>query len=176
MFTDPYEPILKAPEHDPLAIFAGVSYTAYRKKERLDRTLEILSRFDMGRHVGISGFELTAALAVPMVQEAVMRLGAFGEGCSDFREGNRATEAAQRYLRESDAAVVIVNYFTDAARLAEKNLIDLDMFFDARSYLATLAIPAAIALIEAEGRHYNFGALQSFVRKAQGYLARNPVT
>lgn len=157
-------------------IFAGVQYAAYRKKERLDRTLEVLSRFDMVRHVGMGGFELTAALAVAMVQEAATKLRAFREGYSDFMEGSRATEAAQQYLRQSDAAVVVVNYFTDSARLAEKNLIDLEMFFDARSYLATLGVPAAIALIEAEGRHYNFSALQRFVQEAQDYLGRNPVT
>lgn len=157
-------------------IFAAVQYLAYRRKERLDRTLELLGRFDMLRHVGVSGCELTAALGAAVVQEAATELEAFKVGWADFLRGDRTTDAAKQYLRASDAAVIVLNYYTDAGRLAEKDLIYLDMFWDARSYVATLALPASFILIAAENRRYNFGALKRFLQQAQDYVARNPVT
>jgi hypothetical protein len=157
-------------------VFAAVQYLTYRNNARLDRTLEIMSRFDMLRHVGVSGIELSAALAIPFVQEAASSLSRFKIGFGDYMRGEAATDNAKWYLRASDASVIVLNYFTDAARLAEKGLIDLDMFFDARSYLATIGIPPALTLVEAELRHYNFGALKGFLDQAQDYLSNNPVT
>lgn len=154
-------------------IFGLVQYLRYQGSERLNRTLDLLRAYDKDRHIGMSGVELTAAKALGFVQAASTNMGDFMAGHADFMAG-RETPLAQRYLLASDAAVIAVNYFNNAGRLAKRKSIDKNLFLEAQAYSMTLMFGAAIQLLEAEGRRYDHRDLEAFVNEAREYLRANP--
>lgn len=64
--------------------FAAFQYLAFKKNERIKRTLRLMSDFDVVRHIGTSGVEMTVARALPLVQAAATNMAAFKTGWGDF--------------------------------------------------------------------------------------------
>ena len=156
------------------ATFFGVwQYLAFKKNEEVKRTLRLLSDFNVVRYLGPSGKEMTAAGALAHMLSAYGNMAAFKFGSADFMAG-RQTAQMQDYVVSSDAAVAVMNYYTDAARLAKQDLIDVDFFMEAQSYMMTLMMDPAKALFLAEGRPYDFSEVEGFVEKARQYLEKHP--
>lgn len=153
--------------------FGVWQYLVFQRNERIRRTLKIMSDFDTKRQIGTSGTEMTAARAVPLVQAAGANKAAFKTGFEDFVAA-RNTPIGRQYLVSSDAVVTIVNYFSDAARLASRNLIDKELFFEARSYAFTLVLGPAKELLAIEGRNYDLDDLDAFAAEAEAYLEKHP--
>ncbi len=156
------------------AIFAACQYRAFLKNERIKRTLRLLNDYDIVRYLGTSGREMTASGAVPLVQTAETHIDIFKNGWADF-VAQKPTPIQQEYLVYSDAVVALINYFTDATRLARRDLIDKELFLEARSYVMVLTMDPIKRLLDAEGRgYYNLKELEAFVDEAREYLKKNP--
>lgn len=157
-------------------VFAIRQYLAFLKNERIKRTVRLLSDFDVVRHLGPSGKEMTAAGALPVLLTAASddHIGEFRNGRSDFM-ANKQTPARQDFLVNSDAATIIGNYFTDAARLADLHLIDKAYFVEAKAYIMTLMIGPVERLQEVEGRPFDRTELEGFVEEARKYLEKHPI-
>jgi hypothetical protein len=155
-------------------VFAVWQYLAYKKNEEVKRTLRLLSNFNVVRHLGPSDKEMTAAGALALMQTAYANIAAFKSGSADFMAGRQTTQR-QEYLVNSDAVVAVTNYYTDAARLARRGLIDVDLFMESQSYMMTLMMEPAKALFVAEGRPYDFAELEEFVAEGRRYLGKHPV-
>jgi hypothetical protein len=155
-------------------IFAVWQYRAFQKNQRIERTLKVLSDYDVVRYLGRSGKEMPASLAASLALDAAMNIAIVEKGCADFIAG-RDTCLKREYLVFCDAATAVVNYFNFAAGFARRKLIDRDLFLESRSYVMTLIIEPVKTVLAAEGRsHYDLTELEEFVQDARDYLEKNP--
>jgi hypothetical protein len=151
-----------------LGVAASVAlcqYRGFQENARIERTLRKLSDYNGVRRLGISGIEMTVASAAPLVGQAATDLTAF-----QAARDSGAKVYPLEILKTTDAAIVVLNYYNDAARQVKRNLIDEELFFEAQGYAMTIVTEPAEKIIVAAGQKHNYTELHAFVSKARVYL------
>lgn len=161
------------------AVFVGIAtgvgiwqFIALNKNLRIRNTLSILEEYYSVRHRGTGNDELTVAQALPLLAAVEESPDSYAQGRAQYQ--TRLTNPlSTQYLRLNLAYIVTVNYYSDAARLWRRKLIDFDLFLDAHAYTMTYIKPIHIMRRIDESR-YDLSDLEAFVEEAGKYLEKHP--
>jgi hypothetical protein len=148
-------------------------FTVFTRNQRISNTLKLLDDHEIIRR-GTDNLEMTPAQAWALVNAAPRVLAIYTAARKAYIE-NGVEDNQRTYMRFNNALVIILNYYSQAARLAERRLIDIGLFFESQAFLMTEVLPNARKFIEIEKWRYDLRDLRAFEQRASEWLKKHPV-